>query len=713
MGGGHSSESKQQERYHQMAEQYRPECQYSAAQIGLNAKRGCTDCLGILLYFVCFALMMFVAFVSYTEGDPNRLIYGIDRQGNLCGHRTYANNGTETTPTVKLTRDGKQLTWTDMDLIVFPIPTPEVCAKQVVGMSGPTCEDLLKDALDLGICTDRCPDADEHILWYDGTEYLGKDKVSFRVALDTKETLNRCIPSQPEKLVGNLAELFGVMGSLKSGLAELREALHIVGICLGAAVLLSFLWLFILRRTVKPTVFFSLFALFVGLGFFIFVSYSNWRRSDGGFTEKLWLVLFVGGAGFLAIFLCLCVFFFKNINVACDTIEEASKIPISIPTMAIVPPIVTLLLVPIFVFHVSVALFLETVGDIDAKKIVSYYNVTNYIGNDTLPDAPPIPYLPDPGTALNQTTQLATEVTVKFLQTKDWKSYTHLYNLFMFLWSMGLINAIGYLIIALCAVFWYWSVPGDDKKPQAGVLRGIWITVRYHLGTLMIGSLIVAIIQLIRFILSRLEDRMRKISDNATIKCILSCIQCCLACFERLIKFINKNAYIMTAICGDSFCKGARRALFLLLSHAWSVIAVNFIADWVMFFGKLQIVAGTTALGWAMITQLDMAGSDKATEDAVLTLIVIAATSFLIVSVFVQVFSVCIDVVLLSFCYDLDVNNGADKPYFLPTDLQRSLDVKNMTAKHRPVQMAEVPNFRAGTPPPKGATPMEAPLMYH
>ena len=720
--GNNGSNSKSQEKSSELAVQYTPDVQYPPSALGYNAKRGCTDLFGWLLYFVCFSVMMLVAVTAFDQGDPDRLIYGIDREGNLCGKHTISNNGTDVTPKVTLMRNGTLLTWSDLDVIVFPIPTPEVCSKQIVAShssNAPTCEDLLRDALKLGVCWDSCPSAGDKITWYDGS-----NKVEFTVALDTKKTVNRCIPSDPTELMGDVAEIFGIAGTLTAGFAEMREALHVIGICAGICVLICFLWLFILRRTVKPTVFVSLIVLFLGTCVAVYICFSNYKRSDGGYTEKMWLVLFIGTGGFLIIYVLMCCFFFKNINVACDTIEEASKIPIKIKTMAVVPPVITLLLIPMAAFHVGVALFIETIGDIDENEVISYINITdseamNEFYNET------DKYLPDAQDALNDTMALANMVVVRFLKEKDWQTYTHLYNLFMFLWSMGLINAVGYLTLALCAVFWYWSVPGDHKQPQGGVLKALYITLRYHLGTLMIGTFIIAVLQLIRFVLAKFENKMRKVSDNAGARCVVSCVSCCLACFERLIKFINKNAYIMTAICGDNFCRGARRAIFLLLRHAWSVIAVNFIADWVMFFGKLQVVTATVAVGWAMLTQLNMAGDDKQTEDCIITLIVIAVIAYVIASIFVAVFSVCVDVVLLSFCYDLDVNNGKDKPYYLPKDLQKSLGHKNQNPTVYEANAAQEmrahtqqPNFndpRAFTPPPgkTGNTPLERPLIYN
>lgn len=81
---------------------------------------------------------------------------------------------------------------------------------------------------------------------------------------------------------------------------------------------------------------------------------------------------------------------------------------------------------------------------------------------------------------------------------------------------------------------------------HAPVRTSIYRAFRYHLGSLAFGSLILAIIQFIRVILAYMESQMKKAggNQNAAIKFLLRCLSCYLACFERFIKFLNKNAYI-------------------------------------------------------------------------------------------------------------------------------------------------------------------------
>jgi len=40
-----------------------------------------------------------------------------------------------------------------------------------------------------------------------------------------------------------------------------------------------------------------------------------------------------------------------------------------------------------------------------------------------------------------------------------------------------------------------------------------------------------------------------------------------MACFERFIKFLNKNAYIQIALTGKNFCMAAKDAFWLIIRN--------------------------------------------------------------------------------------------------------------------------------------------------
>jgi len=112
---------------------------------------------------------------------------------------------------------------------------------------------------------------------------------------------------------------------------------------------------------------------------------------------------------------------------------------------------------------------------------------------------------------------------------------------------------------------WYFT---KDKKTIGNhtffeaAKKAMW----YHLGTAAFGSLLIAIIKTIRAVIAYLQKKAAK-SKNALLKAVLCAIQCYMWCLEKCMKFLNKNAYIQTAIFGYNFCKAARKAFFLILRN--------------------------------------------------------------------------------------------------------------------------------------------------
>jgi choline transporter-like protein 2/4/5 len=69
------------------------------------------------------------------------------------------------------------------------------------------------------------------------------------------------------------------------------------------------------------------------------------------------------------------------------------------------------------------------------------------------------------------------------------------------------------------------------------------------------------------------------------------------------MKFLNKNAYVQTAIFGTSFCKSSRQAFYLVVRNAARVAAISSVSSAVLFVGKLFISTVTTGLAYYAMTE--------------------------------------------------------------------------------------------------------------
>jgi hypothetical protein len=61
------------------------------------------------------------------------------------------------------------------------------------------------------------------------------------------------------------------------------------------------------------------------------------------------------------------------------------------------------------------------------------------------------------------------------------------------------------------------------------------------------------------------------LNDNAVMKCGITYCKCIIRYFEKFIRFLNSNAYIMIALTGQSFCEAAYDAFYLIMRNLMKV----------------------------------------------------------------------------------------------------------------------------------------------
>ena len=133
--------------------------------------------------------------------------------------------------------------------------------------------------------------------------------------------------------------------------------------------------------------------------------------------------------------------------------------------------------------------------------------------------------------------------------------------LFGFFWVVAFLLAVEQFVIGATCCMWYYNRGGDDTSTSGSVSISLafgW-SVRYHLGSLAMGSFLIAVISLIRAIFEYLVKKYEALagSDNIAYKMATCCIRCVLWCLDSYVKFLNKNAYIQIALQSKNFCPSA------------------------------------------------------------------------------------------------------------------------------------------------------------
>mmetsp|Transcript_11575 Transcript_11575/g.19636 ORF Transcript_11575/g.19636 Transcript_11575/m.19636 type:complete len:250 (+) Transcript_11575:1-750(+) len=230
----------------------------------------------------------------------------------------------------------------------------------------------------------------------------------------------------------------------------------------------------------------------------------------------------------------------------------------------------------------------------------------------------------------------------------------------------------------MAVAMWYFT---KDKSTigSGTVWQSIRLSMRYHLGTAAFGSLIIAIIKTLKFLLKEVEKKVTTLAKRGgripmfLAKAITCCIFCCLECMEKCAKFLNKNAYIQTAIFSYPFCTAARKAFFLILRNILLIGAVAIVSEFVLTLLLCLIPIGTTFLAYIVLSLMDDLTS--VIGPTLFTFIV----SYFTAKKFVETFGMVISTILQ--CYVADTELFEPEERFAGGSLKSAVSNGNSAAR--------------------------------
>jgi len=238
-------------------------------------------------------------------------------------------------------------------------------------------------------------------------------------------------------------------------------------------------------------------------------------------------------------------------------------------------------------------------------------------------------------------------------------------HFFGMLWGQAFVLAVGNLAVAGAAAEWFLA---DDKKSlKLPAISSAGRTLRYHIGTCAFGSFIIAVVQLIRWVFRYYMYQLKKLDKEGMFKhfiAILSCVgECCLSCLERFLNFINKNAYIQTAITGKAFCPAASAGCLLLIRNCLRVGTLQIIATAFIFLGKYFVALIVAVIGAVWMVALDSGGSitdgwANVSSAPVFPVVIVMMLAFNIACAFLDVWDMVIDTIFQCYCMDEEYGTG-------------------------------------------------------
>ncbi|XP_035221732.1 choline transporter-like protein 2 isoform X2 [Stegodyphus dumicola] len=659
--------------------------------------RSCTDIFCLFLFVAFIGGWIVVAFFAFREGDPRLLLYPTDSEGHICGTGDL--------------EDKKFLFFFDLmkcarpSVVFTGCPTPQVCVdkcpdetffanpyasnadeikrklicKYNVSKTDKTLEELLKG--------DQCAQ-----LYFRSTAMLGRcipeivfKGVSGLVTDEKNQTvLEDGKPIEVDHLKNATQRLARFVSVSEVGIkifSDFKTSWHLIVIGLLISMVISLIWIILMRWIAAPMIWLSIILVLAFSAFACYYSSTRYVQlkdtpgSEGNFRltldvksylalRKTWLAFAIISGVIFAILFLVIIFLRKRILIAIALIKEASKAVGFMVTTLFFPVIPYILMLIFLAFWMAVALYIASSGKASfvISDAPSGSNYTN--GSLCHPE---------------DFTNAASKIKCMFRSygLKDNIFTAHAYNLFGLFW--GLFFAVGIGQVSLAGAFstYYWTLDKSKGLPCGAAFTGFYYCIRYHLGSVAFGSLLIATVRMIRVMLEYIDQKLKKY-DNKLTRAIMCCMKCCFWLLEKVLRFISKNAYIMIAIYGKNFCTSARKAFMLLMRNIVRVVVLDKITDFLLFMGKLAVVS-FAAVGsfYVFVSEHKIYKSGPSLHYDLIPPIFITFGAYIIASGFFSVYGMAVDTLFLCFLEDCERNDGTpEKPYYMSKELMKILEWK-------------------------------------
>ncbi|EGR30686.1 solute carrier family 44 protein member 2, putative, partial [Ichthyophthirius multifiliis] len=425
--------------------------------------------------------------------------------------------------------------------------------------------------------------------------------------------LSLCIPIQSEE-IQYLRDILNI-GNPEQYISDLKTAIPLfIGIFI-LSFCVSLIFLFLLRICagfITWIIFSGYFIGLISLGFICIFNNQEYEEQ----RQKLQLIglfLFLITIFSFIIFIC----YFSKIRSSIAIMKASSDFTRKTFSIFFIPILLSIFVFLYFAFWTYIVLHIFSSGKIKNNEIS------------------PLPQL-----ELNSITK-----------------FQIFYYIFGLFWNIELSIAVCQLTIASAACMWYFS-HRPYCQTQNSVLKSFTRAMTFHFGSVLFGSLIISIVQLIKFLVNQIYNDIKKVvvSDNNTQNYFIKCCRCCLFSFEKYIRFINNNAFIIVALTGESFINSAKQSFSIVYRNQSQMQISQGIGSIFSTFGKYFISILCTGSGYIIIMNVKYF-NDKIFSH-LFVCFVFFVISYTVGSIFMNIYGMASDSLLICLLSDKELNKG-------------------------------------------------------
>ncbi|XP_058054263.1 choline transporter-like 1 isoform X2 [Anopheles bellator] len=635
--------------------------------------RGHTDIFWLILYVVFWIALIVIAIFSFIYGNPLRIINGYDSFGNTCGVHSndkYSNiplSGMNTADKPYLFfLDVKELRHT-LTICVKECPKRELTnAAELYRYNQETFTKLCR--YDFNMSFLLTPEAS-------GPKYFDYTGPCPPLPVyQSAPVLHRCIPTGANAPLQQVKKMYALINSWEATqqvFSDLYKAWPTIVLVCALSLVFSIIIIAMLHwlATIVSWII-CIFVVVASVGITAVLWWSYYRTKHTldtdmqlSYLEELVrnettiYVVAIAATCIMIILLVLVYYLREKLTGLAALFEEAGKCMLQLPGLAGPPLLAFLALVVFLAFWVSVVICLATANYPGLKPLLS-----------------PITQLEE-NSSLTNDTKLKPELLVEYHEANVLRHMLWIYIIGL-IWTSEFIFACQQLAIAGAVAFWYFRKPTDTP-----VLHAIAKLVKYHLGSVAKGSLIITIFKIPRLILTYLYAKLKRHQQDGS-ECASCCLRCCICSFwllEKFIRYLNHNAYTVIAIEGVNFCPAAKIAWNALVTNALQVATINGIGDLVLFLGKLAVAALCGLISILLLR-------DNADLHFYMApVIIITVFAFFVAHIILSLYEMVVDTLFLCVCEDRTINGNSGR--WKESNLARLLgETPEMDAVEAPMQ---------------------------
>lgn len=398
------------------------------------------------------------------------------------------------------------------------------------------------------------------------------------------------------------------------------------------SLLITVAYLYLLKWITKPILYVSLFMVFI-LG--ALITYWCFKKAatypegsdDQKYSQAYGIV--AGILTFLYVILICCQW--KNIKIGAEIMGVAGEFISTSPKIIITPFIAYFTMVPVTIWFTFSMVYLYSTGwpVWEPKDMFA---------------------------------------TLKETREAYWMFW---FFLFGFFWIVAYLIAVMQFVIASSCALWYFSYQQSDSPvSDTAIQRSLKWALRTHSGSLAYGSLLIAIVTMVKFLFEYFAKKQEKLGQaNPAAKAALCCVRGCIWCLDACVKFISENSYVQIAISGCTFCEGAQKAFFMLARNPGTMMAMN-VAGWLMTaIGKATIMGLSVYIAMAL-ADANVGTGGESIQQPFVPAFVVLLVSWAVAAFFISLFDFACLTILQCFLISKELKGKL----FTPKALQALID---------------------------------------